>query len=402
MEAAGHVAATELVESANRRFERRATVAKDVERHTQARVDVAPLWHARDRIDVTRGNPQSGGQVRGREAHGDVVPSQTQVDRQALNLPGVLCEEADFVVLSFLLEERPREVLNPVRFAVQEIVVQAVGLVVVHPGFVVERLLVRDANLEVVTAGHVRQRETLGAPPGARDRRRERGGRAVAEAGRKFENRAVVAAHAGFREIDPVRDLPRGAGFQEQPAGQRRRPRALDHTGREPIPAAFRLDRIRTGEGTRGAAARLLDVSVETEPVAGRGLQRPPKGMVPVPVEARSRTTEVWRVPDRRRTGNSRLALEQVEVRIRLVDTRTPASHRGKEPELVLDDWTAKLRASPIDALHLCALGDTERLDGVVDIRGLHPVVRVKRVEAATERVAAALRNDVQRCAARA
>ena len=151
----------------------------------------------------------------------------------------------------------------------------------------------RDAGLEVVAAGDIGRDDALRAAAGAGDRRRQHRGRAVAEVGRGLEDRAVVAGDAFLREVDPVGHLPRGAGFDQQLVGERRCPRALDDTGRPPVPAAFRFDGVGAGERAGRAAARLLDVAENGELVLFGRLPRRAQRVVAEPVEAGRRPVEV-------------------------------------------------------------------------------------------------------------
>ena len=269
-------------------------------------------------------------------------------------------------------------------------------------GFIVEGLLVADPNLQVVAAGHVGQREALRAPAGPGNRRRQVDRRAIPEVGAALEDRSVVTRDARLGEVDPVGDLPRRAGFEQQAAGHGRGPRALHHAGRPEVPAALRLDRVRAGERPRRAAAILLDVAEEAELVLFRRLPRRPQGMGPEPVEGGRGTRQVRLVGNRRGAGDPRFALELVEERARLVDARAPSADRGEEPHLVLHDRAAQLRADPIDLLDLRGGGDPERLDLVGQVAAVHGRVREVAVDRAAEHVAAALRNRVQRRAARA
>ena len=248
---------------------------------------------------MTRRYVWPGRQIRRGVTIGDVVPSQAQVQGHPIEVPRILREHADLVVLAFLLIERHREVLQRGRPAVQEIVVEAVGMVEAA-GFIVEGLLVADAHLQVVAAGHVGQREALRAASGPCGWRRQYRGRAVPEVGAALEDRPVVARDAGHGEIHPVSDLPRRAGFEQQPAGHGRGPRALHYAGRPEVPAALRFDRVSAGERPGGAAAILLDVAEKAELIFFRRLPRRPQGMGPEPVEGGRGTTSC---PARRRSS---------------------------------------------------------------------------------------------------
>src|SRR5262249_60003475 len=123
----------------------------------------------------------------------------------------------------------------------------------------------------------------------------------------------------------------------------------------------LRLDRVRAREGSRGAAARLLDVEVEVDALSFGGLDRRPERVISEPVVAGGRPAHVRYKGDRRHAGDARLALRRIEVRARLVDGRTPARDGAEEPDPVLHERAAELRARAINVLHLGARIDPVR-----------------------------------------
>ncbi len=269
-------------------------------------------------------------------------------------------------------------------------------------------------DLDVVGARHVGRREPLGAPARAGNRRRQRRGRPVAVAGGQFEDRPVVTRDARLREVHPVRRLPREAGLEEQPVRHRHRPRALHHARRIPVPPRDRFDG--RGPGVRRcAAARLLDVRVEVNPLLAGRLPRQAPRVVPIPVEARrrlargverrlvrERRARLPRIEQRRRVRVARFFLQRIVIGARLVRALAPARDRREVPQPVVHDRPARLPAEAEDLLHLAGRVDPERPQRVVDVRALHRAVREVAVHAAVERVAAALGNRVERRAARA
>ena len=329
MEAPRQVAAAQLVVAAHRHPDCGTAVPEDIERRADTRVEIRPLGHALELVNVTRRHVQPGGQVRLRIAIGDVVPTHAQVQGQATEVPRILHEDADLMVLALLLVEGHREVLNRGRPAVEEIVVEAIGMVEAAR-FIVEGLLVADPQLQIVAAGHVGQRKTLCAAAGPGSRRRQVDGRAIPEVGAALEDRPVVARDARHGEIDPVGDLPRSAGFEQQLAGDGRCPRSLDDTGRPEVPTAFRFDGVGAGERPRGAAAILLDVAEKAELVLFRRLPRRSQRVGPEPVEGGRRTRQVRFVSNRRRSGDPGFSLELVEIRARLIDARAPSADRRR------------------------------------------------------------------------
>ena len=246
------------------------------------------------------------GQVGGRESHGDVVPSQTQVHREAAKGPGVLRENPDLVVLAFLLIERHRKVVESNRAAAVEGPVDAVR-VIGAARLVVESLLVGDTHLEVVAAGDVRDREPLGRAARPGNWRRQELRRAISVVGREFEDRSVITRDAGLGEVHPVGGLPREPGFEQKAVRERRRPGALHDAGRPPVPAPFRLDRIGAGERAGRAATRLLNIAEPADAVPFGDLPGHPQGVRPIPVEAGGWPTGVVGSVGVRRSGLARI-----------------------------------------------------------------------------------------------
>src|SRR5207244_7835948 len=78
-----------------------------------------------------------------------------------------------------------------------------------------------------------------------------------------------------------------------------------------------------------------------------------------------------------------------------------PPRDRREEPQTVLLDRAAELRAGAIDVLNLRARSDAVRWQVVFDVRALHVLRRDVPVDRSVEGVAADLRDRVERRAAR-
>ena len=145
-----------------------------VERHLQRRLAVAaqivsssgaigevvpPEVVLRREGDVAIRHEWTRPDVLFREAGGEVVVAQRQIDRELVHRPLVLSEESEVVILIALRRKRRRVHRHLVRDAVVEAVLERLVFV----GFL-QQVTMRpvESHLEAVRAGHVRHRGAVG------------------------------------------------------------------------------------------------------------------------------------------------------------------------------------------------------------------------------------------------
>src|SRR5688572_20013525 len=102
MEAAGEIAAAELIVTADGELHRRSPVAEQVDRGAQPRVDVVQQRNAAARFRPPRRHKEARRKLTFREAVVDAIVAQAQIDREALDLPGILGKYAQLHLLARL------------------------------------------------------------------------------------------------------------------------------------------------------------------------------------------------------------------------------------------------------------------------------------------------------------
>ena len=170
VELARQAAPRQLVEAAHRHLHRRPAVARQVVADAAARVDVGPVRNAGQLGYRPLRDERPGSLLGLREAHRDVVGADATGQRQVPDRPRILDVEAQLGVHPLLLEVRLGVVVEAQRVAVEQQPPERV-LVAGGPLLVVERLLERQSDAEVVRTGDVRHPEVLHAPAGPRARR---------------------------------------------------------------------------------------------------------------------------------------------------------------------------------------------------------------------------------------
>ena len=432
VELARQAASRQLVEAPHRHLHRRPPVAGQVVAHAAARVDVGPVRHAPELRDGPRADRGPGPQLGGGEPHRDVVGSYAAGQGQVPDGPRVLDVQAQLGVHPLLLEVRLRVVDESQRIAGQQRPRQRV-LVGGGPLLVVERLLQRHADPEVVRAGDVRHPEVLHAPAGPRTRRDVQDRCTPAVAGGEVTDVPVLTVdNAGGREVDPVRRLPAAARLEQKPRGDGRGPGALHNAVGPHVPPVLVLDGVLAGVARR-AAAVLLDVEEAGEPVPLGRLPGEADGVRPVPVEVVGRTAGVALVEDgpgvveagragpapqaervldlvgaahphvgERRSRHPELVvpLQGVEEAARRLDAAAPARDGTVVPRLVRHDRAAHGAGCAPDVDHLRRL-DAELPQLGRQVFRLHAAAGVLRVDRRGEGVAPLARDRVDRGAAR-
>ena len=351
--------------AARAELQRRPGVAEQVVGQAEARRDVEPVGQVRDLVEVPVRHPAS----RRRRVRVDlaVEPFQAnaRAERQPVERPRVLGEQADVAVEAVAVDER--RIGDPDLLGNARAVVLApdVGVVDPGPGFGPEAVL--DAHLEVVRAGdvgqlgrqhvalrHLPEVELRVAGPLDADRFRVEArddrvpGMDVADlVGIELQTgRREAGPHAGravlrqprLRTVVVVDPVGRPADLREQPAADGRRPLHLRGVARavlpEPAALTHRLDVLARGV----VVARELVVAVvpHRDLVVSRALDGEPQ-VVAVDLT----------VVDARRP----VAIEAVEHD----PVADSAMARVEEPHAILDDGAAERSVHlvrPVDAVH--------------------------------------------------
>src|SRR6185436_9862031 len=239
-------------------------------------------------------------------------------------------------------------------------------------------------RLERVRTGDIRQREPLRVSIAEADPRLvETAEVVVAEGRRLLRDGDVVGARARHQQVWPVKHHVRRAGLEQQLAGQRRRPRALDDAIRPEPPRRLALERAvgaaaeRRRGATAGADAILLDVGEDVDLVALRDLPRKAYGMRLVLLVAERRTGEVRGIDGR--------SLRLVPVEPRGLVAHAPAPDGGEEPHLVLLDRPADREPGVVHPIQLRYVGDGTVAERRRQVAALQVVVGEQALDAEPE-----------------